>query len=220
MRNGDFSGATLHRRDPLTGQPFPSNSIPASRIHPSARSVMDFFYPLPNLTPLANGFGRVSDGDHAGDQAAALRRARRSRVQREQLGVRALQLAGTRSARSAREPAVSRARLPEPRHPGPHAAPAAGRRSSAARSSTSSAPASTRTAPTAGASSTRDSSPSSSGWKSPRTDASVSAIRRSASRARIRRRSSATCGRTCCATSRRNRSRSATPRRWSRAATR
>ncbi len=58
MRVGDFSQASFIVRDPLTGQPFPGNVIPASRIHPSSREVLEFFYPLPNQTPLANGFGR------------------------------------------------------------------------------------------------------------------------------------------------------------------
>ena len=57
MRTGDFSGATFTVRDPRTGQPFPGNIIPASRIDPAAINIMNFFYPLPNQTPLANGFG-------------------------------------------------------------------------------------------------------------------------------------------------------------------
>jgi Carboxypeptidase regulatory-like domain len=57
MRNGDFSGTAITPRDPLTGQPFPGKIIPASRISPQARAIMDFFYPLPNRAPLANGYG-------------------------------------------------------------------------------------------------------------------------------------------------------------------
>jgi hypothetical protein len=57
MRNGDFSGASFVIKDPLTGQPFPGNVIPANRISPQAKSIMDFFYPLPNQKPLANGYG-------------------------------------------------------------------------------------------------------------------------------------------------------------------
>jgi len=45
-------------RDPLTGQPFPGNVIPADRISPQARKIMDFFYPLPNRAPLSSGIGR------------------------------------------------------------------------------------------------------------------------------------------------------------------
>ncbi len=58
MRNGDFSGTTLAIRDPLTGQPFPGNVIPANRIDPGSKAIMDFFWPQPNQTPLANGYGR------------------------------------------------------------------------------------------------------------------------------------------------------------------
>ncbi|PYQ05010.1 MAG: hypothetical protein DMF82_09400, partial [Acidobacteria bacterium] len=58
MRNGDFRGTTSTIRDPLTGQPFPGNVIPADRISPQARKIMDFFYPLPNRAPLSSGIGR------------------------------------------------------------------------------------------------------------------------------------------------------------------
>jgi hypothetical protein len=46
-RNGDFSGAGVIR-DPLTGLPFPGNIIPADRIHPVARKILDQYIPLPN----------------------------------------------------------------------------------------------------------------------------------------------------------------------------
>lgn len=58
MRGGDFSGATFTINDPLTGQPFPGNVIPAGRLDATAQKVMDMFYPAPNFTPLANGYGR------------------------------------------------------------------------------------------------------------------------------------------------------------------
>jgi hypothetical protein len=59
MRAGDFSAATFTIRDPLTGQPFPGNVIPASRLDSSAQKVMDFFYPLPNVTgTVSGGYGR------------------------------------------------------------------------------------------------------------------------------------------------------------------
>jgi hypothetical protein len=57
MRNGDFSGASFVIKDPLTGEPFPGNVIPADRIDPAARNINDFFYPLPNQGLLASGFG-------------------------------------------------------------------------------------------------------------------------------------------------------------------
>ena len=58
MRNGDFRGTAIAPRDPQTGLPFPDRVIPSNRIDPSARATMDFFYPLPNLSPMANGYGR------------------------------------------------------------------------------------------------------------------------------------------------------------------
>ncbi len=58
MRAGDFSGATFTINDPLTGQPFPNNTIPADRLDPAAQRVMDMFYPAPNFTPLSTGYGR------------------------------------------------------------------------------------------------------------------------------------------------------------------
>src|SRR5688572_25045840 len=55
MRNGDFSANTFVVRDPLTGVQFPGNRIPANRINPAARRIIDFFYPLPNRPNLAAG---------------------------------------------------------------------------------------------------------------------------------------------------------------------
>jgi Carboxypeptidase regulatory-like domain len=58
MRNGDFRNTAIAPRDPQTGVAFPDRVIPTNRIDPAARAVMDFFYPLPNLSPLASGYGR------------------------------------------------------------------------------------------------------------------------------------------------------------------
>ncbi len=58
MRAGDFSAASFKIKDPLTGQPFPNNVIPAGRLDAAAQKVMDFFYPLPNAGTLSNGYGR------------------------------------------------------------------------------------------------------------------------------------------------------------------
>jgi hypothetical protein len=57
MRGGDFSGASFTVRDPVTGVAFPGNRIPADRIDPAARRIMDTFYPGPNRPALANGYG-------------------------------------------------------------------------------------------------------------------------------------------------------------------
>jgi hypothetical protein len=55
MRNGDFSAATFAVRDPVTNAQFPGNRIPDGRIDPAARSILDFFYPLPNQATTSNG---------------------------------------------------------------------------------------------------------------------------------------------------------------------
>ena len=46
MRNGDFSALSRPIIDPLTGQPFPGNVIPAHRISPNGRALLNAF-PLP-----------------------------------------------------------------------------------------------------------------------------------------------------------------------------
>lgn len=57
-RVGDFSGpgvagcSPAKPIDPLTGQPFPGNVIPADRISPAGRLLLQLF-PLPNTTPAA-----------------------------------------------------------------------------------------------------------------------------------------------------------------------
>jgi hypothetical protein len=49
-RRGDLSSVSATIRDPLTGQPFPGNQIPESRISPAARALLNDLtnYPLPN----------------------------------------------------------------------------------------------------------------------------------------------------------------------------
>jgi outer membrane receptor protein involved in Fe transport len=47
QRRGDFSGGAAIR-DPLTGLPFPGNTIPGNRITPQATQLLDDFVPLPN----------------------------------------------------------------------------------------------------------------------------------------------------------------------------
>ena len=77
MRNGDFSMLTTRIYDPLTAttdaagrrilQPFPGNIIPANRINPGMRSVIDQLMPLPNRPGLTNNFlqteGQRNDRD-------------------------------------------------------------------------------------------------------------------------------------------------------------
>jgi hypothetical protein len=47
QRRGDFGGEAAIR-DPVTGQPFPGNVIPAGRLDPVAQAVLREFVPLPN----------------------------------------------------------------------------------------------------------------------------------------------------------------------------
>ncbi|HEY6548866.1 MAG TPA: carboxypeptidase regulatory-like domain-containing protein, partial [Vicinamibacteria bacterium] len=55
-RRGDFSGAGVTIRDPLTGAPFPGNQIPTSRFSPVAQAVLanQSLYPLPSLPGATN----------------------------------------------------------------------------------------------------------------------------------------------------------------------
>jgi hypothetical protein len=48
QRRGDFSALSTPVRDPLTGQPFPGNIIPANRISSPATELLNDFVPLPN----------------------------------------------------------------------------------------------------------------------------------------------------------------------------
>jgi hypothetical protein len=70
MRLGDFSdlrtaaGALIPIRDPLTGQPFPDNKIPASRLYAGAKPYLDKFYPIPNIVTSVlnnNAFGEYNE---------------------------------------------------------------------------------------------------------------------------------------------------------------
>jgi hypothetical protein len=55
MRSGDFRGTSIIPRDPLTGVAFPGQVIPANRIDPAARNIMNFFWPLPNQPGTVSG---------------------------------------------------------------------------------------------------------------------------------------------------------------------
>lgn len=65
MRNGDFSqllarSPAIIVRDPLTGDPFPNNMIPANRINAVSSRVNEKYLPLPNrggADALSNNFG-------------------------------------------------------------------------------------------------------------------------------------------------------------------
>jgi len=52
-RNGNLSDLAIPNNmliDPASGQPFPGNTIPTSRLNPSALALLNSYYPLPNTT--------------------------------------------------------------------------------------------------------------------------------------------------------------------------
>jgi hypothetical protein len=58
MRQGDFSEISRPIYDPLTGQPFAGNVIPASRWDPAARNVLQDLIPEPNTAGTRNALGQ------------------------------------------------------------------------------------------------------------------------------------------------------------------
>ncbi|MGH9161103.1 MAG: carboxypeptidase regulatory-like domain-containing protein, partial [Vicinamibacteraceae bacterium] len=76
MRQGDLS-AFPAIIDPLTGQPFPRNVIPAERLNPSALRFLERFYPLPagpnQSVPTPNSNFNVSNPGGRRDQAWSAR---------------------------------------------------------------------------------------------------------------------------------------------------
>jgi VWFA-related protein len=71
MRQGDFSASPSSLIDPISGQPFAGNQIPASRIDPSAASLLQYI-PTPNL-PGTNENFHVSTTAHTSSEAISLR---------------------------------------------------------------------------------------------------------------------------------------------------
>jgi hypothetical protein len=55
LRSGDFSGTSAVVVDPVTGQPFPGNQIPANRISPATATLLQFI-PLPTTDGVRNNF--------------------------------------------------------------------------------------------------------------------------------------------------------------------
>lgn len=55
LRTGDFAGTGAAVIDPVTGQPFPGNQIPANRISPATATLLQFI-PLPNTDGVRNNF--------------------------------------------------------------------------------------------------------------------------------------------------------------------
>jgi Carboxypeptidase regulatory-like domain len=67
MRTGDFSEITTPIRDPRTGQPFPGNIIPASRLSPTALRLLQY-YPAATGAGTANNFQGPSTASDNVDQ--------------------------------------------------------------------------------------------------------------------------------------------------------
>ena len=65
-RAGDFSQSVQKPRDPLTGQVFPGNQIPANRFDPATEKFLPIFVPLPNQPTGQYIFNAPSETD--GDQ--------------------------------------------------------------------------------------------------------------------------------------------------------
>jgi Carboxypeptidase regulatory-like domain/TonB dependent receptor len=61
MRAGNFSEINRAIYDPKTGQPFPGNVIPADRIDPIAKNILEQLYPLPNTAGRRAATGQVID---------------------------------------------------------------------------------------------------------------------------------------------------------------
>ena len=60
MRNGDFTQFSQAVRDPTTGQPFPGNVIPPSRLNPTSLKIQEQYLPAPNMggeNALVNNYG-------------------------------------------------------------------------------------------------------------------------------------------------------------------
>jgi trimeric autotransporter adhesin len=66
LRAGDLSSVGVPLVDPATGQPFPGNQIPTSRISPTAQALLRFI-PLPNLDGTSQNFHNTNTVASAGD---------------------------------------------------------------------------------------------------------------------------------------------------------
>ena len=129
MKNGDFSGLVdaqgrlITIYDPATGRdvngvwtrdPFPGNSIPADRINPTAKKLLQYF-PDPNCT--TPGVARLAEEpllQRALQQGRVLELGRQGRPQLQQQRPRVLPLGQERAQRSAehhRHPHAARRRM-------------------------------------------------------------------------------------------------------------
>jgi Carboxypeptidase regulatory-like domain/TonB dependent receptor len=67
MFQGSFSQASTVINDPTTGQPFPSNIIPASNVSPVVRKLQQY-YPQPNGPGITNNLATVAPNNNNTDQ--------------------------------------------------------------------------------------------------------------------------------------------------------
>ena len=66
MRSGDFSSVPVQLVDPVTGEPFPNNQIPVSRMDPGALSLLNFI-PSPNIDSTTRNYHRLTTTDSVAD---------------------------------------------------------------------------------------------------------------------------------------------------------
>src|SRR6266581_6581895 len=59
MKSGDFSELNRAIYDPLSQTPFPNNRIPAARIDPVSKNLIDQLYPTPNVTGQLSSTGQT-----------------------------------------------------------------------------------------------------------------------------------------------------------------
>ena len=69
LRRGDFSGSSMAVVDPLTGQPFPNNQIPADRLDPSSVALLKYI-PLPNAPGTTRNFHNLSTTRSSADNVS------------------------------------------------------------------------------------------------------------------------------------------------------
>ena len=67
MRQGNFSEVSNVIRNPLTGQTFAGNIIPAALLSPTAQRILDY-YPLPNRAGIANNYQGQGSNRNDADQ--------------------------------------------------------------------------------------------------------------------------------------------------------
>jgi Carboxypeptidase regulatory-like domain len=67
MRSGNFSGVTTVLRDPLTGQPFPGNIIPASRITADGRAFANLYTQMEGLASSYTDTPTTNNSSFQGD---------------------------------------------------------------------------------------------------------------------------------------------------------